>query len=176
MGKQWKQWQIFFSWTPKSLQTVTAAVKLKDACSVEEKTMISLNSILKMRYITLPTEVYLVKTMVFLVVMYECESWTIKKAEHQRIDAFKLRCWKRLWSPLDYKEIQPVHPKGNLSWIFFGRTDAEAETPMLWPLDGKNWLIGKNPDAGTDWMQEEKGPTEDEMVLSHHGLNGHKFE
>ena len=78
----------------------------------------------------------------------------------------------KLESPLDYKEIQPVHPKGNQSWIFIGRTDAEAETPVLWPPDGKNWLIGKDPDAGKDWRQEEKGMTVDEMVGWHHRFNG----
>ena len=79
----------------------------------------------------MPTKVHLVKAMVFLVVMHGCESWTVKKAEHQRIDAFELWCWKTLESPLDCKEIQPVHPKGDQSWVFIGRTDAEAETPVL---------------------------------------------
>ena len=83
---------------------------------------------------------------------------------------------KTLGSPLDCKEIQPVHPKGDQSWIFIGRTDAEAETPVLWPPDGKNWLIGKNCDAGKDWRQVEKGTTEVEMVGWHHRLDGHEFE
>ena len=78
--------------------------------------------------------------------MYGCENWTIKKAERQRVDAFELWCWRRLESPLDCKEIQPVNPKGNQPWIFIGRTDAEAETPILWPPDAKNWFIGKDPD------------------------------
>ena len=109
--------------------------------------------------------------MVFPVVIYGCESWTIKKAEHQRIDAFELWCWgKTLESPLDCKEIQPVHPKGNQSWIFIGRIDAEAETPILWPPDAKYWLIGKDPDAGKDWSWEGKGMTEDEIVGCHHRL------
>ena len=82
---------------------------------------------------------------------------------------------KTLESLLDLKEIQPVHPKGTQSWIFIGRTDAEAEAPVLWPPDVKNWLIGKGPDAGKDWRQEEKGTTEDEMVGWHHWLNGHEF-
>ena len=82
---------------------------------------------------------------------------------------------KTLESPLDYKEIQPVHPKGDQSWVFIGRTDAEAETPVLWPPDKKSWLIWKDPDAGKDWRQEEKGTTEDEMVGWHHQLNGHEF-
>ena len=79
-------------------------------------------------------------------------------------------------SPLDYKEIQPVHPKGNQSWVFIVKTDVEAETPVFWPSDVKNWLIGKDPDAGKDWRQEEKETTEDEMVEWHHRLNGHEFE
>ena len=135
-----------------------------------------LYSILKSRDITLPTKVRLVKAMVFLVVMYGCESWTIKKAEHWRTDPFELRCWRRLESPLDGKEIQPVHPKGNQSWIVIRRTDAEAETLILWPPEGKNWLIWKDPDAGGDWRWEEKGTTEDEMVGWHHRLNGYEFE
>ena len=83
---------------------------------------------------------------------------------------------KTLESPLDCKEIKPAHPKGNQSWIFIGRTDAEAETPILWPSDVKNWLTGKDSDTGKDWMQEEKGMTEDEMVGWHHWLSGHEFE
>ena len=83
---------------------------------------------------------------------------------------------KALEGPLDYKEIQPVHPKGNKSWIFIGRTDAEAEAPILWPLDGKSQLIRKDHDAGKDWKQEEKGTTEDKMVGCYHQLNGHEFE
>ena len=82
---------------------------------------------------------------------------------------------KTLESPLDCKEIQPVHPKGNQSWLFIGRTDVEAETPRLWPPDAKSWLIGKDPDAGKDWGQEEKGKTEGEMAGWHHRLNGHGF-
>ena len=100
--------------------------------------------------------------MVLPVVMYGCESWTIKKVEHQRIDAFEL--WCCLESPLDCKKIKPVNPKGNQSWLFIGRTDAEAEAPVLWPPDVKSWLTGKDPDAGKDWRREEKGTTEDEMA------------
>ena len=114
--------------------------------------------------------------MVFPVVMYGCESWTVKKAERRRVDAFELWCWRRLKSPLDCKEIQPVNPKGNQSWILIGRTDAEAETPVLWPPDAKSWLVWKDPDAGKDWRWEEKGTTEDEMVGWYHWLNGDEFE
>ena len=107
---------------------------------------------------------------------YGCESWTIKKAERRRIDAFELWCWRRLVRPLDCKEIWPVHPKGNQSWIFTGRTDAEVVAPICWLPDVKSWLIGKDRDAGKDWRQEEKGTTEDEMVGWHHQLNGHESE
>ena len=140
------------------------------------KAMTNLGSILKTRNITFLTKVFLVKTMVFPVVMYGCESWTIKESW-----AWKNRCFwtvvleKTLEHPLDCKEIQPVHPKGNHPWIFIGRTDAEAETSILWPPDAKNWLIGKDPEAGKDWGQEEKGTTEDEMVGWHHRLDGHGF-
>ena len=110
-------------------------------------------------------------------VMFRCESWTIKKADHRRADAFKtMMLEKILESPLDHKEIKPVNPKGNQPWIFIGRTDAEAETPILWPPDVKNWLIWKDPDAGKDWRWEEKGTTEDEVVGWHPWLNGHEFE
>ena len=100
--------------------------------------MTKLDSILKNRGITLPTKVWLVKAMVFPVVMYGCESWTVKKAERQRIDTFKLVLENTLESSLDSKEIQPVHPKGEQSWVFFGRTDAEAATPILWPPHEKS--------------------------------------
>ena len=112
--------------------------------------------------------------MVFPVVMCATESWTIKKTECQRIDAFELWCWRRLLRiPWTAKENQSVHPKGDQSWKFIGRTDVEAETLILWPPDAKNWLIWKDLDAGEDWRQEEKGMTEDEMVGWHYQLNGH---
>ena len=122
------------------------------------------------------TKVHIVKAMVFPVVMYACESWTLKKAEHRRNWCFSVVVQKTLDSPLDCKEVQPVHPKGNQSWIFIGRTDAEAETPVLFPLDEKRWLIWTAPDAGKHWRQEEKGMIEDEMVGWHHWLGGHEFE
>ena len=138
--------------------------EIKRRLLLGRKVMTNLDSILKSRDNTLPTKVHLVKAMVFPEVMYGCESWTVKKAEHWRIDAFELWCWRRLESPLDCKEIHLVHPKGDQSWVFIGRTDAEAETPILWPPDVKRWLIWKDPDAGKDWGQEEKRTTEDEMV------------
>ena len=109
--------------------------EIKRRVLLGRKAMINIDNVFKSRDITLPTKVRLVKAMVFLVVMYGCESWTVKKAEHRRIDAFELRCWRRLLrvSPLDCKEIQPVRSEGDQPWDFFGRNDAEAETPVLWP-------------------------------------------
>ena len=113
--------------------------------------------------------------MVFPMVMYGCESLTMKKAEHWRIDALELRVEKTLESPLDCKEVKPVNPKGDQSWILIGRTDAEAEAPLVWPPDVKNWLIGKAPAAGKGWRWAEKG-TEGEMVRWHHQFKGHEFD
>ena len=114
--------------------------------------------------------------MVSPVIMYGCESWSIKKAEHWRIDSFDLWCWRRLlrvpWTVRRSKQSiqKEINPES------FGRTDVEAETPILWLPDVESWLIGKDPDAGKDWGQEEKGTTEDEMVGWHHQLSGHEFE
>ena len=150
--------------------------EIKRLLLLGRKAMSNLESILKSRDITLQTKVCLVKAMVFPVVIYGCESWTIEKAENGRIDAFELWCWRRLKSPLDNNEITLVHPEGNQSWIFIGRTDAEAETPIFWPPDAKSWLIWKDPDAGKDWRQEEKGMTENEIVGWFLLLDGHEFE
>ena len=117
--------------------------------------MTNLDSILKSRDITLPTNFHLVKAMVFPVVMYGCESWTVKKAELKNW-CFWTVVLKTLESPLDCKEVQPVRPKGDQSWVFIGRIDAKAETPILWLPHAKSWLIGKDSDAGRDWGQEEK--------------------
>ena len=139
--------------------------------------MSDLDSILKSRDITLSTKVHLVKAIVLQVVMYGYESWTIKKAEQQRIDDFwTVVLEKTLESPLDGKEVQSVHSKGDQSCVFIGRTDVEAEAPIFWPPDAKSWLIGKDRDARKDWGQEEKGMTEDELVGWHHWVNGHEFE
>ena len=141
------------------------------------KVMSNLDSILQSRDVTLSTKVGSSQGYGFssgYVWMWELdykESWVLKNW-----------CFwtavleKTLESPLDFKEIQPVHPKGDESWVFTGRTDAEAETPILWPPDAKSWLICKDPDSGKDWRQEEKGMAEDEMVGWYHWLNGHKFE
>ena len=122
-----------------------------DSLLLGRKVMTNLDSILKSWDITLPTKVRLVKAMVFPAVMYGCESWTVKKAKHRRIDAFELWCWRRLLRiSLDCKEIQLVHSKDQ-SWVFIGRTDAKAESPVLWPTHAKSWLIGK------DWCWEGLG-------------------
>ena len=149
--------------------------EIKRLLLLGRKVLTNLDSILKSRDITLLTNVHLVKAMVFPVVTYGCKSWTIKKAEHWRIDAFELWCWRRLlrvpWTTRRSNQsiLKEISPEYSL-------TDAEAETPILWPSDAKNWLIEKDPDAGKDWRQEEKGMTEDEMVGWHHRLNGHEFE
>ena len=122
------------------------------------------------------TKVCIVKAIIFPVVMYGCKSWTIKKAKHWRIDALNCAVGEDSWESLDYKEIKAVNSKGSQSWLFIGRTDAEAEAPIRWPPDAKSWLISKDPDAGKDWGQKEKQMTEDEMVGWHHRLNGHEFE
>ena len=112
--------------------------EIKRRLLLGRKVMTNLDSIFKSRDVTLPTKVCLVKAMVFPVVMYGCESWTVKKAERRRSDAFELWRWKTLESPLDCKEIQPVHPKGDQSWVFIGGTDVQSETPILWPPDAKS--------------------------------------
>ena len=155
---------------------VTAAMKLRRSL-LGRKVMTNLDSILKSREITLPTKVRLIKAMVFPVVIYECESWTIKKAERQRIDAFELWCWRRLlrvpWTARRSSQSGSYRKSVlNIHW----KNCAEAETPMLWPPNATNWLIGIDPDAGKYWRLEEKGTTEDEMVGWHHWLNGHEFE
>ena len=139
------------------------------------KVVTNLDSILKSRDITLPAKVCLVKAMVFPVVMYGCECWTIKKAEHLKIDASELWYWRRLLRvPWTARRSNQSILKGYQSWLFIGRTGVEVETPILWPPD-MNWLLGKDPDAGTDLRQKEKKMTENEVVGWHHWLNGHEF-
>ena len=175
MGRKWKQWETLFFWAPKSLQMVTAAVKLKGLL-LESKVMTNLDSILKSRDITLPTKVRLVKPMVFPVVMYGCETWTIKKAEHWRIDAFELCCWNRLlWVPLTarrsnqsiLKEISPEYSleglmlKLKLQYFvhLMRRTDSFEKTLMLGRIKGRR-----------EWQRMS------EMVGWHHWFNGHEPE
>ena len=151
MGKQWKQWQTLFSWAPKSLQMVTdCSHEIKRRLLLGRKAMTNLESILKRRDITLPTKVHLVKAMVFQVVMYGCESWTIKKAEHWRIDALKLWCWRRLlrvpWTARRSNQsiLKKISPECSLVGLML------TQTSILWPPDAKNWLTEKNLDAGKD--------------------------
>ena len=143
----------FIFWGSKISADGDCSHEIKRHLLLGRKAMTNLDSILKSRDIILLTKVHLVKATVFPVVMYGCESWTIKKVEHRRTDAFELWCWRRLLR---------VHLKGNQSWIFFGRTDVEA--PILWPPDVNTWFIWKDPDTGKEWGQEEKWTTEDEMI------------
>ena len=154
----------FIFWTPKSLQMVTSAMKFR-CLLLGRKAMTNLDSLLKSRDVTLPTKVHLVKAMVFPVVTYGCESWTLKKAECWRIiDAFKLWCWKRLLRfPQSARRsnqsiLKEFSPECSLEGLML-----KLKLPTLWPPDAKNWLTGKDPDAGKDWRQEEKWITEDEM-------------
>ena len=172
MGKRW----LTIFWGSKITADGECSQEIKRRLLLRRKVMINLDSILKSRDITLSTKVHLVKAMVFPVVVYGCEldceeSWALKNWCFSTV-VLEKTCE----SPLDCKEIQPFHPKADQSWVFIGRTDAKAETPVLWPPDVRSWLIGKDPDAGRDWGQEEKGMTEDEMVGWHHWLNGHEFE
>ena len=151
--------------------------EIKRCFLLGRKVMTNLDRIFKSRDIILPTKVHLVKAMVFFsghVWMWELDykdSWALENWSF-----WTVVLEKTLKSSLDFKEIKPVNPEGNQSQIFIGRTDAEAETLTLWPPDVKNWLIGKDPDAGKDWRWEEKGTTEDVMIGWHHWLNGSEFE
>ena len=172
MGKQWKQCQTLFFGGSRITADGECSHEIKRHLLLGRKAMTKLDSILKSRDVTLPTNVHLVKAMVFPVWMWELdceESWAPKNWCF-----WTVVLEKPLESPLDCK-IKPVNPKGNQCWIFIGRTDAEAEAPILWLLDVKNWFIWKDPNAGKDWWQEEKGTTEDEMVALHHWLDGHEF-
>ena len=138
--------------------------------------MTNLDSILKSRDINLPTKVCVVKAMVFPVVMYGCESWTIKKAERRRIDAFELWCWRRLlripWTARRSNQSFLKEISLNIHW----KDWCWSRNSNTWPPDVKNWLTGKDPDAEKDWRQEEKGMTEDDMFGWHHWLDGHEFQ
>ena len=176
MAKQWKQWKSLFLWAPKSLPIVDAVMKIKDTFSLEQ-------SYDKPRQHTKKQRQYIANKgpsrqsygfssgHVWIWELDHKESWVLKKWCF-----WTVVLEKTLESPLDFKDISPVHSKGDQSWVFFGRTDAKAETPILWPPHVKIWLIGKDPDAGRDWGQEEKGMTEDEMAGWHHWLHGHEFE
>ena len=176
MGKQWKQWQTLFWGAPKSLQVVTAAMQLKDACSLEEKHDQPRQHITKQRHY-FANKVHLVKAKVFPVVRYWCESWTIKKAEHRRIDAFELWCWRRLlrvpWTARRSIQsiLKEISPEYSLEGLML-----KLKLQYFGHLMRGTWLIWKDPNSGKDWRQEEKGTTEDEMVGWHHRLSRHEFE
>ena len=173
-GKKWKSNRLF-SWTPKSADS-DCSHEIKKCLLLGRKAMTNLDSILKSRHY-------------FADKGPSCQSYGFSSShvwiwELGYKESWVLKNWcfwtmvleKTLESPLDYKVIRPVNPKGNQSWIFIGSSDAKPEAPILWPPDSKNRLIGKDPDAGKDWRQEEKGMTEDEMVGWHHRFNGHEYE
>ena len=151
--------------------------EMKRCLLLWRKVMTNLDSILKSRDIILPTQIHLVKAMVFPVVTYGCESWTIKKAERRRIDAFELWCWRRFlsipWTARSSNQsiLKEISPGYSLEGLML-----KLKLHILWPPDVKSWFIGKDPDAGTDWVQDEKEKTEDEMVGWHHQPNGQEFE
>ena len=175
MGKQWKQWETILGGSKITVDG-DCSHEIKRCLLLGRKAMTNLDIILKSRDMMLPKKGLPSQSYVFSsshVWMWELdykESWAPKNWCF-----WTVVLEKTLESPLDCKEIQPVHPKGNQSWIFIGRTDAKTETPILWPPDVRNWLIGKDLDAGKDWRWEEKGTTEDEIVGWHHQLNEHEF-
>ena len=167
--------RFYFRGAPKSVQVVIVAMILKDTYSLEGKFYSPRQYIKKQRHYftskSLSSQIYgLFSSHVWMWELEYKESWSPNNW------CFWTVVLKTLERPLDCKEIPPVHPKGNQSWIVIGKTDAEAEIPKLWPPDAKNWYIWKDPDTGKDWGQEEKEMTEDEMVGWHHWLNGHEFE
>ena len=175
MGKQPKQWQTIFLGS-KITADGDCSHEIKICLLLGRKIMTNLDSILKSRDITLSTGPSsqgdgFSSGHAWMWELDYKESWAPKNWCF-----WTVVLEKTLESPLNCKESQSVHPKGNQSWIFIGRTDVEAETPILWPPDVKNWLVWKDPDAGKDWRQEEKGTTEGEMVGWHHWLNGHGFK
>ena len=175
MGKEWKQWETIFGGALKSLHMVTAAMKLKDTPWKKSYDQ-SRQHIKKQRHYFAnkdsSSQGYdFPSSHVWMWELDYKESWTPKNWCF-----WTVVLEKTLESPLDCKKVQPVHPKGDQSWMFIGRTDVEAETPILWPPDAKNWFIWKDSDAGKNWRQEEKGMTEDDIAGWHHWLNGHEFE
>ena len=175
MGKQWKLRDFIF-WGCLITADGGCSHEIKRCLLLGRKSMTNLDSILKAEILLCQqspsSESYVFSSShVWMWELDYKESWALNNWCF-----WTVVLEKTLESPLDCKEIQPVHPKGNQSWIFIGRTDAEAEAPILWLPDAKGWLIRKHPDARKDWRQEEKGPTEDEMVGWHHWLDGHELE
>ena len=172
MGKQWKQWQTLFFWAPTA--DGDCSHESKRRLLLGRKVLTNLDSILKSRDITLSTKVSLVEAIVFPVVMYGCESWTINKAKSRRIYAFELWCWRRLLRvPWAARRSNQSTPKETNTECSLEELSCNWKS-VLWPAGAKSWLIGKDPDAGRDWGQE-KGTTEDEMAGWHHRHNGYGF-
>ena len=175
MGKQWKQWETLFSWAPKSLQMVTAAMK-KKTLAPWKKSFDKLGQHIKKQRHYFANEAASSQSYGFSSIhvwMWELghkEGWALKNW------CFETAVLEKTLKSLLDSKIKPVNPKGNQSWIFIGKTEAEVEAPILWPPDSKSWLIGKDLDAGKDRRQEEKGTTEDEMAGRHHSLSGQEFE
>ena len=166
--------RLLFFWAPRSLQMVTAAMKLKDPCSLEGKLWPTRQHIKRKRHYSankgLSSQGYgFSSSHIWIWELGYKESWVQKNWCF-----WTVVLEKTLESPLDCVEVKPVHHTGDQSWVFIGRTDIEAKTPILWPHDAKNCLTGKEPDAGKHWRCEEKGTTEDKMVGWHHRLNGHE--
>ena len=175
MEKQWKQWQSSFSWAPKSLQMVTEAMKLKDTCSLEEKLWSTLTTYWKAETLLCQQRsIQLRQSYGF----YSSHVWMWELDRKERWAPKKWCFWTVVKKTRENRlqEIKSVNRKGNWSWRFIGRTDAEAEASILWPYDAKSQLIGKEPDAEKDWGQKEKWVTEVEVVGWHHRLSGHVFE
>ena len=174
MGKQWKQWQTLFSWAPKSLRMMTVVTKLKDTYSLEGKLWQTRQHIKKHHFANKGPD-----SQTYGFSSSHARTWEL---DHKEGWVTKNWCFwtvvleKTLESPLHCKEIKTVNPKGNQSWVFTGRTDAEAEAAVLWSPDAKSKLTRNHTEAGKDWEQEEKGVTEDKMVGWHHWLNRHEFE
>ena len=172
MGKQWEQCQTILGGS-KITADGDCSHEIKRRLLLGRKAMTNLDSIFKSRDTTFPTKVRLVKAMVFPVVMYGCESWTVKKAERWRIDAFELWCWRRLlrvpWTARRSNQsiLKEISSGCSLEGLML-----KLKTPILWPPHAKSWFIGKDPDAERDWGQEENGTTEDEMAGWHHRLDG----
>ena len=175
MGRQWKQCQTLFFGGSRITADGDFSHEIKRCLLLGRKVLTNLDSILKSRDISLPTKVHLVKTMVFPVVMYGCESWTVKKAKHRRIDAFEVWCWRRLF------RVPWTARRSNQSILKEIILGCSLEGLMLKlklqysAPDEKSWHIGKDPDAGRDWGQEEKGMTKDEMAGWHHRVDGYEF-
>ena len=176
MRKQWKQCQTLFLGGSKISGDGNCSHEIKRRLLLGRKVMTNLDSIFKSRDITLPTKDHLVKSMFFPVVMYGCESWTVKKDERRRIDAFELWCWRRLltvpWTARRSNQsiLKEINPGCSLEGLML---KLNSNTLATW---FKDWLIGKDPAAEKDWRWEEEGTTEDEMVGWHHQLNGHEFK